>query len=65
MKIVTINTGMDEGESRMFAHLSCGCVLPVTTSMVFDCTEVPCPLHEEGRYTGEPQLPDPGCCPGL
>ena len=42
----------DGGEERYFAILLCGCNIPIPILEIFE-NDIPCPLHEEWRYTGE------------
>jgi hypothetical protein len=66
MRIVHIFSHIEDGVPMLFAQLSCACVYPITSAMVFDCEETACPLHEESRYTGvAPVPPEPGPCEGV
>ncbi len=59
MKQTGAYTDKDEyGEERFWAVLECGCTLHIPTSGLFE-TDLPCPLHEEYRFTGgaKPILP--------
>ena len=62
MRVVHIFSHIEDGVPTLFAQLSCACVYPITSAMVFDCEETACPLHEPQRYTGEtvpPTTPEP------
>jgi len=58
MKTVGAYTLKENDEDRFVATLSCGCQIPIPTEFETE-TDIPCPLHEEYRFTGaaKPILP--------
>lgn len=52
MKQVAAYTDREDGEDRFYTLLECGCKLHVTIETLFEA-DIPCPLHEEYRFTGE------------
>jgi len=53
MKQVAAYTDKDEeGKEEFYSVLECGCTLHVLIEELFD-PDLPCPLHEEYRFTGE------------
>jgi len=54
MKQVAAYTDKDEdGKEEFYSVLSCGCTLHVQIDDLFEA-DLPCPLHEEHRFTGDP-----------
>jgi len=54
MKAILCNTGHDEDGKEIFVvTLECGCELHIPVTLVFE-NELPCPLHEEGRWFAPP-----------
>ncbi len=54
MKQVAAYTNKDEfGEECFYTVLECGCVYHVQIESLFD-PDLPCPVHEEHRFTGDP-----------
>jgi hypothetical protein len=53
MKQISTYSYKEEGEDeeRFYVVLTCGCTWPVPPDVLFE-DDVPCPVHEEARFTG-------------
>jgi hypothetical protein len=55
MQVCGAYAKMEDGEERYFAILLCECHIPIPVLETFE-NDIPCPLHEEHRYTGNLSL---------
>jgi hypothetical protein len=56
MKQAAAYTLKEDGEERFYTVLECGCTYPVAVETLFEA-DIPCPTHEEYRFTGDPPPP--------
>ena len=57
MKVVHIFSHIEDGVPMLFAQLSCACVYPITSAMVFDCAGIVCPSTRRSIYGVRPGSP--------
>lgn len=58
MKQAGAYTAREGDEECFYTVLECGCTYRVAVETLFD-QDIPCPLHEEYRFTGDPPPPKP------